>query len=79
MQNRQRQEFFKHQVVDRNIKAKIENDEYVDFSRLLSRDKVRSEDDQRMQLVSRGGMTWFVPVGVNDSGISSIGHWDQAF
>ena len=26
--------------VDRNIKAKTENDEYVDFSRLLPRDKV---------------------------------------
>ena len=64
--------------VDLATKNKVVNNEYVDFSKLLPRDRVQVKEDQWMQFVSRGGMSFFVPVN-ESSGIHSFGKWEQAF
>ena len=47
--------------VDAGLHAKIKEGEFVDFSRLLPKDKPSTED-HRMELVIKGGQTFFVPV-----------------
>ena len=37
--------------LDETIKKKIVNHEYVDFAKLLSRDRILEEEDGRMQMV----------------------------
>ena len=67
--------------IDDGLHRKIINHEYVDFSKLLSRDKLTAEEDTRMELVSRGGSTFFVLVSDRETmngGISNFGRWEQA-
>ena len=68
--------------VDPSVKAKILNHEYVDFARLLPKDRLAVEEDNRMKLVSRGGSTFFVPVvdhEMHGNGVNNFNKWEQAF
>ena len=67
--------------LDRNLQSKTINSEYVDFSKLISRDQIGHEDENRMELVSRGGSTFFVPVAdrLIGRGINNFSKWEQAF
>ena len=67
--------------VDLALQQKIVNHEYVDFARLLPRGKSTSlEGDNRMELVSRGGSTFFVPVPDRETtGVTNFQKWEQAF
>ena len=66
--------------IDQTLKAKILNFEYVDFARLLPKDRITKEDDHCMELISRGGSTFFVLVSDREtSGITSFSRWEQAF
>ena len=59
--------------VDVNTQEKKKNGEYIDFARLVSKDRIGSDDDHRMELVIRGGQTYFVPVSEREvSGISNF-------
>ena len=59
---------------------RIVNNEYIDFARLLPKDRVTSEDDHWMELISKGGQTFSVPVVDHEvSGITSFSKWEQAF
>ena len=55
--------------LDETIIKKIKNHEYVDFSQLLPRDKIRAEDEgcQRMKLINKNGMTFWSPASNKDS------------
>ena len=66
--------------INQGLRNKIVNFEYIDFSRLLPRDRVTREDDHRMELVSRGGSTFFVSVVDREmTSINSFTKWEQAF
>ena len=66
--------------VDESIRSRIENGEYVDFSRLLPRDWLMLEEDNRMEIVNHNGKTYFVPASDSDpSGITNFSRWEQAF
>ena len=67
--------------IDDGLRRKIVNHEYVDFAKLLSTDRLTNEEDTRMELVSRGGSTYFVPVSDQESSgsVSNFGRWEQAF
>ena len=66
--------------VEPNLKQKIERGEFVDLEKLLMKDKFKNSNNvsQRMELVSRGGETFIIPV---DSGskITNVRKWEQAF
>ena len=66
--------------LEQSIQEKIVNNEYVDFSKLLVKDKISTKDG-RMELVSRGGATYFVPASDKDAScnITGFGRWEQAF
>ena len=66
--------------VDSALQSKIINHEYVDFSRLLPKDRVQGHDDHHMELISKGGQTYFVPMADREMiNISNFNRWEQAF
>ena len=48
--------------VEDSLRKKIENNEYIDFARLLPRDCISLDEDQRMELINRNGMSFWSPV-----------------
>ena len=66
--------------IDNNTKQKIFNHQYVDFAKLLPRDWVSREEDHRMEIISKRGSTYFVPISDRESvGIYNFSKWEQAF
>ena len=65
--------------VDEQLKCKIQCFEYIDFSKLISKNKNKSED-QRMEIVNHNGMTFLAPVSERKATqIASYIRWEQAF
>ena len=64
--------------VDLNTQEKIKRGEYVDFSKLLPKDRITVEKDGRMELVVRNGQTFWSPVS-EVVAINNFGRWEQAF
>ena len=65
--------------IDNSTKERIWKGEYIDFSKLLPK-SVSHADDEWMELVNRGGQSFFVPISDRESGnISNFGKWEQAF
>ena len=48
--------------VDEVSYKKIIENQYVDFARLLPRDRISLEEDTMMEIINKGGMTYWVPV-----------------
>ena len=66
--------------IDSSIKEKIRRGEYINFARLLPRDKPSFCDKGKLELVNRGRQTYFIPAVERDqSGITSLYKWEQAF
>ena len=66
--------------IDSRLQQKIINFEYIDFARLLPKDCISKIEDQRSELVVRGGNTFFAPVSEREtSAISSFLKGEQAF
>ena len=65
--------------VDEVIRQKIINGEYVDFIKLIRKDKMSEEEEQKMIMVNKGGMSYWVPMSHRNQTISSYSKWDQAF
>ena len=68
--------------VDAAIQEKIKLGQYVDFSRLLPRDRVtHSIDEGRMELIHKDGQTYFIPATDrgNSCEINNFYRWEQAF
>ena len=67
--------------VEEHIRQRIENGEYVDFARLLPRDRLLMEEEGRLEIVNRNGRTFFVPAtdSTDTGGISNFSRWEQAF
>ena len=67
--------------VDPMIQQKIINNEFVDFSKLLPNNRFNgNEEENRLELVTRNGSTYFVPASDRDStSITSFAKWEQAF
>ena len=66
--------------VDPATEQKIINHQYVDFAKLVPKSRFCKTDDNRLELVSKGGLMYFVPVSDReDTNISNFGKWEQAF
>ena len=65
--------------VEPSLCDKIINGEYVDFARLLPRGRVSLDAGGKLELVNRGGQTFFVPAGCEQGVISNFSKWEQAF
>ena len=64
--------------LDETIVSKISRGNYVDFGKLLPRDRVSMEDDGRMEMYVKNGRTYWAPVSFSVS-INSFARWEQAF
>ena len=64
--------------VDPLMVEKIQRGDYVDFGKLIPRDQVLVEEEQRLEMVIKGGHTYYMPVSESSS-INSFLHWEQAF
>ena len=64
-----------------NLQEKIKKGEYVDFARLIPRDRVSTGEDHRMECINKGGQTFFVPVADREvaGSINGFSKWEQAF
>ena len=62
-------------------KRKIEASQYVDFGRLLPRDRIDAMEDNRMVLVNNNGEQFYQPYAdkVNLYSIDSYAKWELAF
>ena len=66
--------------VEEGLRRRIENFEYIEFSKLLPRDKIMEEEDHRLTFVNKGGVPYLVPASdKSDSQINSYGKWNRAF
>ena len=57
---------------------RIKRGDYVDFAKLLHRDKTLY-DEPRLELINKGGHTFFVPAEREVQGVTSFHKWEQAF
>ena len=65
--------------IDVTVQEKIINGEYIDFGKLIPKDRVvSSEEDNRLELVIRNGKTFWLPV-TESVQINSFSKWEQAF
>ena len=65
--------------IDETMQQKLIKGEYVDFRKLLPRDKmISSEEEGHLELVIRNGKTFWLPVSESIS-ISNFSCWEQAF
>ena len=65
--------------LDESVVNKIGQGEYVDFGKLLPKDKVASVDeDCRFEMVIKNGKTFWTPMA-NSVSINSFAKWEQAF
>ena len=64
--------------VDPALQEKIVSGQYVDFGKLLPKDRVSALDDSRMELVVRNGKAFWVPISDGVS-INNFAKWEQAF
>ena len=69
--------------VDEGLERRIRNGEYVDFSRLVPRDRVQMQQDNRIELINLDGHLTCTSAANNNSSndfsISSFARWEQAF
>ena len=66
--------------LDPNLCDKIKRGDYVDFARLLPREKASNFQDDKLELIYRNGQTFFVPARDRDiTGIANFNRWEQAF
>ena len=70
--------------VDDTTRQKIENNEYVDFARLLSRNRITELEnrDRMQQFVTKQGQTYWAPFmecEQNNNAITNYARWECAF
>ena len=64
--------------VDEVTQQKIWKSEYIDFGKLLPKDKILAEEENRLELIVKDGKTFWSPVSETVT-INSFGKWEQAF
>ena len=64
--------------IDDTMQGKIIRGEYINFGKLLSRDKIVAEEDGRLELVVKNGKTYWTPVSESVV-INNFSRWEQAF
>ena len=66
--------------IEDSLIKKIEVGGYVDFAKLLPKDRVMNEEDTRMEMINKGGLSFWVPISDREKvSINSLDRWDSAF
>ena len=64
--------------LDQQMIEKIQRGDYIDFGKLLPKDRILMEEDQRLEMVIRRNKTYYVPVSESGT-INSFHKWEKAF
>ena len=65
--------------LDESLTEKIKSGAYVDFSKLLPRDRLTIEEDNRLQPYVKDRQVFWQPPVETGLGITSYYRWEQAF
>ena len=66
--------------IDESLRKKIISGDYVDFAKLMPRDRILIEEDQHMEMVNKGGLSYWVPLADRENtSVNSSYRWEQAF
>ena len=66
--------------IDPVLKQKIEEGGIIDVARLMPKDRIRTEEDHRLEMINKGGLTYWVPISDRElTNINSYIRWEQAF
>ena len=67
--------------VDPNLRMKIEAGQFVDLDKLLLKERPTSvsQNESRMGIYQRDGLTYFAPASDKDNKITNVRKWEQAF
>ena len=66
--------------VDGSLHRRIIEHEYIDFTRLIPRDRVKIKTDNRLEMVQQNGKTYWVPYADRENlTVNSYAQWDLAF
>ena len=65
--------------VDEITKKKNGNGDYVDFAKLMPRDRISSEEDQHMEIVNKGDMSYWIPAGEKEVTASQTFSWENVY
>ena len=64
--------------VDDSLYEKITRGQYVDFGKLIPRDRLANEEDNRLELIFKNGKAYWIPAHESVA-INSLAQWEQAF
>ena len=65
--------------IEQSIRERIEKGLFVELEKLLQKRTQFEPKDNRLQLINRDGMSYFVPYTDRESKIDNIKRWEQAF
>ena len=65
--------------IEDTLKEKIMRGEYVDFGKLIARDRIQNEEDFAYKMIIKGGQQFWAPAGGEKSSITGFNKWEQAF
>ena len=65
--------------IDQSLRDKIERGDFVELEKLLPRNNLDIDYDERMELVNKEGQMYFVPAQNRDNKIKNVRRWEQAF
>ena len=66
--------------VDSVTQDKIVKGEYVDFAKLVPKDRILTAEDHRFEMIVKEGRTYWVPANEREgTNITSYSRWEQAF
>ena len=70
--------------IEESLRVKIQAGEFIDLEKLLPKDcsfggHAPSDENNFMELVSKGGHTYFAPARERGNRINNVKKWDQAF
>ena len=67
--------------IDDSLKEKIEHGKFVELEKLIQKRilQYNNQSDNRMQLINKDGLSYFVPSIDKETKIDSVKKWEQAF
>ena len=67
--------------IEDNLREKIEIGKFVELEKLIQKRilQYNNKDEQKMQLVNKDGISYFVPATDRECKIDNIKKWEQAF
>ena len=65
--------------MDEQTRQKIVQREYIDFVKLIRKDRFTEEEEQKMMMVNKGGLSYWVQMTDHSQAITSYHKWDMAF